>query len=122
TVCTVFLQEVEFAGGFCINEKGNYKKEKEKGNTKGQEKEAVKAIKTGVKKAPQNNPADAGDDQSSVVNHLDNLCIFCGDKDESFTEDELDLHYWKHCPMLRRCDQCRQVRKWQSGSKLDLNG
>uniref|UniRef100_A0A4W5KRW8 Centrosomal protein CEP104 Zn finger domain-containing protein n=1 Tax=Hucho hucho TaxID=62062 RepID=A0A4W5KRW8_9TELE len=76
----------------------------------------------GVKKAPQNNPADAGDDQSSVVNHLDNLCIFCGDKDESFTEDELDLHYWKHCPMLRRCDQCRQVRKWQSGSKLDLNG
>lgn len=37
------------------------------------------------------------------------LCIFCGKKDESFTEDGLDLHYWKHCPMLRRCDECRQV-------------
>lgn len=37
------------------------------------------------------------------------LCIFCGKKDESFTEDGLDLHYWKHCPMLRRCDECKQV-------------
>uniref|UniRef100_A0A8C7UPH6 Centrosomal protein of 104 kDa n=1 Tax=Oncorhynchus mykiss TaxID=8022 RepID=A0A8C7UPH6_ONCMY len=38
-----------------------------------------------------------------------NLCIFCSEKDESFTEDGLDLHYWKHCPMLHCCDQCRQV-------------
>uniref|UniRef100_A0A674DJK1 Centrosomal protein of 104 kDa n=1 Tax=Salmo trutta TaxID=8032 RepID=A0A674DJK1_SALTR len=37
------------------------------------------------------------------------LCIFCGEKDESFTEDGLDLHYWKHCPMLHCCDKCRQV-------------
>lgn len=37
------------------------------------------------------------------------LCIFCGKKDESFTEDGLDLHYWKYCPMLRRCDECKQV-------------
>uniref|UniRef100_A0A3Q3XGY3 Centrosomal protein of 104 kDa n=1 Tax=Mola mola TaxID=94237 RepID=A0A3Q3XGY3_MOLML len=37
------------------------------------------------------------------------LCIFCGKKDESFTEDGLDLHYWKHCPMLKRCDECKQV-------------
>uniref|UniRef100_A0AAY4BF90 Centrosomal protein of 104 kDa n=1 Tax=Denticeps clupeoides TaxID=299321 RepID=A0AAY4BF90_9TELE len=37
------------------------------------------------------------------------LCIFCGEKDEAFTDEGLDLHYWKHCPMLRRCVQCRQV-------------
>jgi len=37
------------------------------------------------------------------------LCIFCGERDASFTEDGLDLHYWKHCPMLQRCLQCRQV-------------
>uniref|UniRef100_A0AAR2KEX6 Centrosomal protein of 104 kDa n=1 Tax=Pygocentrus nattereri TaxID=42514 RepID=A0AAR2KEX6_PYGNA len=37
------------------------------------------------------------------------LCIFCGEKDKSFTEEGLDLHYWKHCPMLCRCLQCRQV-------------
>ncbi|XP_064350217.1 centrosomal protein of 104 kDa isoform X2 [Camelus dromedarius] len=40
---------------------------------------------------------------------LDNLCIFCGERSESFTEEGLDLHYWKHCLMLTRCDHCRQV-------------
>uniref|UniRef100_A0A8C7HCD8 Centrosomal protein of 104 kDa n=1 Tax=Oncorhynchus kisutch TaxID=8019 RepID=A0A8C7HCD8_ONCKI len=89
--------------------KGNSKVENEKGNTKEQKKETVKVVKTGVKTAPQSNPEDAGDNQSSVVNNLDNLCIFCSEKDESFTEDGLDLHYWKHCPMLHCCDQCRQV-------------
>uniref|UniRef100_A0A8C9UVR4 Centrosomal protein of 104 kDa n=1 Tax=Spermophilus dauricus TaxID=99837 RepID=A0A8C9UVR4_SPEDA len=37
------------------------------------------------------------------------LCIFCGERSESFTEEGLDLHYWKHCLMLTRCDHCRQV-------------
>uniref|UniRef100_A0A3P9JS90 Centrosomal protein of 104 kDa n=1 Tax=Oryzias latipes TaxID=8090 RepID=A0A3P9JS90_ORYLA len=37
------------------------------------------------------------------------LCIFCGEKDESFTEDGLDLHYWRHCPMLHKCHECGQV-------------
>ncbi|KFO93218.1 Centrosomal protein of 104 kDa [Buceros rhinoceros silvestris] len=46
---------------------------------------------------------------SPVGNYLDNLCIFCGERDESFTEDGLDLHYWKHCPMLTRCEHCKQV-------------
>nr|XP_021510855.1 centrosomal protein of 104 kDa isoform X2 [Meriones unguiculatus] len=41
--------------------------------------------------------------------YLDNLCIFCGERNESFTEEGLDLHYWKHCLMLTRCDHCRQV-------------
>ncbi|NWR59654.1 CE104 protein, partial [Bucorvus abyssinicus] len=53
--------------------------------------------------------AETPPDQSSVANHLDNLCIFCGERDESFTEDGLDLHYWKHCPMLTRCEHCKQV-------------
>ncbi|KAJ8016674.1 hypothetical protein DPEC_G00009700 [Dallia pectoralis] len=87
-----------------ISDKNTFKAEKEKGHVKAHEKNA---IKTGVKKRPQNNPA--GDDTSVIVNDLTNLCIFCDDKDESFTEDGLDLHYWKHCPMLLRCDQCRQV-------------
>nr|XP_040049239.1 centrosomal protein of 104 kDa isoform X2 [Gasterosteus aculeatus aculeatus] len=89
----------------------------ERGNdtTKGQmpKKEAPKAEsqragKPTATKVPQNKVADSIDVQPSV-NYLDNLCIFCGKKDESFTEDGLDLHYWKHCPMLRRCDECRQV-------------
>ncbi|NWT19380.1 CE104 protein, partial [Vireo altiloquus] len=46
---------------------------------------------------------------SSVTNYLDNLCIFCGERNKSFTEEGLDLHYWKHCPMLTRCEHCKQV-------------
>nr|XP_054114707.1 centrosomal protein of 104 kDa isoform X3 [Callithrix jacchus] len=41
--------------------------------------------------------------------YLDNLCIFCGERSESFTEEGLDLHYWKYCLMLTRCDHCKQV-------------
>uniref|UniRef100_A0A8C0AGL4 Centrosomal protein of 104 kDa n=1 Tax=Bos mutus grunniens TaxID=30521 RepID=A0A8C0AGL4_BOSMU len=41
--------------------------------------------------------------------YLDNLCIFCGERSESFTEEGLDLHYWKRCLMLTRCEHCRQV-------------
>ncbi|XP_030280271.1 centrosomal protein of 104 kDa isoform X1 [Sparus aurata] len=70
------------------------------------EKESQKADKA-VTKDPQDNVSHTVDQQS--VNYLDNLCIFCSKKDETFTEDGLDLHYWKHCPMLRRCDECRQV-------------
>ncbi|XP_042336407.1 centrosomal protein of 104 kDa [Sceloporus undulatus] len=60
-----------------------------------------------ILKAPQ--PTDVADDHSSVTNYLDNLCIFCGERDESFTEEGLDLHYWKRCLMLTRCDFCKQV-------------
>ncbi|XP_068203102.1 centrosomal protein of 104 kDa [Palaemon carinicauda] len=36
-------------------------------------------------------------------------CIFCGAYDSSFTESGLDMHYWRTCPMLTRCQHCRQV-------------
>ncbi|KAK0132773.1 Centrosomal protein [Merluccius polli] len=62
---------------------------------------------TGATKVFQNELS--ADEPPSGVGDLDNLCIFCGKSDESFTEDKLDLHYWKHCPMLRRCEECRQV-------------
>ncbi|NXC66292.1 CE104 protein, partial [Anhinga anhinga] len=62
-----------------------------------------------VNKSPQPAAAEIPDDHSSVANYLDNLCIFCGERDESFTEEGLDLHYWKHCPMLTRCEHCKQV-------------
>ncbi|CAK6440532.1 unnamed protein product [Pipistrellus nathusii] len=47
--------------------------------------------------------------ESSESPGLDNLCIFCGERSSSFTEEGLDLHYWKHCLMLTRCGHCRQV-------------
>ncbi|XP_048823775.1 centrosomal protein of 104 kDa isoform X4 [Lagopus muta] len=65
-------------------------------------------------KSPQPAAVEIPDDHSSVANYLDNLCIFCGERNESFTEEGLDLHYWKRCPMLTRCEHCKQVRhhKW----------
>nr|CAB3229838.1 centrosomal protein of 104 kDa [Phallusia mammillata] len=68
------------------------------------------------KKAAQRNPPppqpEQVDPNQSVPNDdsfLDNMCIFCGERDEGFTEEGLDLHYWKQCPMLRRCEHCKQV-------------
>ncbi|KAG7472798.1 hypothetical protein MATL_G00112710 [Megalops atlanticus] len=106
-------------------------KEKEKGKEKSKGKEVPKPGKAGTKKITPTKNTDPGDDQSSVVNYLESrqysakqpfffnktasLCAFqhvhllCGERDEAFTEEGLDLHYWKHCPMLRRCDLCRQV-------------
>ncbi|XP_074654970.1 centrosomal protein of 104 kDa-like [Tubulanus polymorphus] len=41
---------------------------------------------------------------------FDSNCIFCGEKDESFSKKQgLDMHYWKSCPMLKRCANCKQV-------------
>ncbi|ELT95484.1 hypothetical protein CAPTEDRAFT_170133 [Capitella teleta] len=40
---------------------------------------------------------------------IDHTCIFCGEKNSEFSEEGLDLHYWKNCPMLKRCSFCKQV-------------
>ncbi|XP_040285257.1 centrosomal protein of 104 kDa isoform X2 [Bufo bufo] len=75
----------------------------------GKGKEQIPKTKVDAKKLSMSPNDEALDDQSSVTNYLDNLCIFCGERDESFTEEGLDLHYWKHCPMLKRCEHCKQV-------------
>ncbi|XP_059944839.1 centrosomal protein of 104 kDa isoform X2 [Mesoplodon densirostris] len=70
------------------------------------ESEAAKAKNQdtqGRKAAPPNAP------EIPDNHYLDNLCIFCGERSDSFTEEGLDLHYWKHCLMLTRCDYCKQV-------------
>ncbi|KAM4570764.1 centrosomal protein of 104 kDa [Fundulus diaphanus] len=72
------------------------------------EKQSPKGAKTSVTEGPQSKTTDCVNVQQSIE-YLDNMCIFCGKKDESFTEDGLDLHYWKQCLMLQRCDECRQV-------------
>ncbi|NXX28583.1 CE104 protein, partial [Nicator chloris] len=48
-------------------------------------------------------------DVTDVCIFFPSLCIFCGERNESFTEEGLDLHYWKHCPMLTRCELCKQM-------------
>lgn len=44
-----------------------------------------------------------------MVSFLTSTCIFCGEKNEKFVKEGLELHYWKVCPMLRRCHECKQV-------------
>ncbi|KAK3914647.1 Centrosomal protein of 104 kDa [Frankliniella fusca] len=37
-------------------------------------------------------------------------CDFCGAVSESFASDEgLNSHYWRACPLLTRCNECQQV-------------
>ncbi|XP_078338788.1 centrosomal protein of 104 kDa-like isoform X2 [Crassostrea virginica] len=67
---------------------------------------ASKKMKQDAKK--KNDKKKKDDDDISMYN-MDNICIFCGERNESFTEEGLDLHYWKHCPMLKRCTNCKQV-------------
>ncbi|XP_063273102.1 centrosomal protein of 104 kDa isoform X1 [Prinia subflava] len=62
-----------------------------------------------VYESPRATAAEIQEELSSVANYLDNLCIFCGERSESFTEEGLDLHYWKHCAMLTRCEHCKQM-------------
>ncbi|GAB6024051.1 hypothetical protein CHUAL_008771 [Chamberlinius hualienensis] len=44
-----------------------------------------------------------------LVDRLEKACIFCGAISDEFTSQGLDVHYWKHCPMLIRCSHCKQV-------------
>ncbi|XP_075695608.1 centrosomal protein of 104 kDa isoform X2 [Rhinoderma darwinii] len=76
---------------------------------KGKEQMPKSKVDDRSKKLSMSPNSETLDDQSSVTNYLDNLCIFCGERDESFTEEGLDLHYWKQCPMLKRCEHCKQV-------------
>ena len=39
----------------------------------------------------------------------EHTCQFCGVYNPSFTEEKLDLHFWKECPMLMPCEQCGQI-------------
>lgn len=37
------------------------------------------------------------------------MCIFCLSKGQVYSEEGLNIHYWRSCPMLTRCEACKQV-------------
>ncbi|XP_034174442.1 centrosomal protein of 104 kDa isoform X2 [Osmia lignaria lignaria] len=39
----------------------------------------------------------------------DKICIFCLSKGQGYSEEGLNIHYWKSCPMLTKCEACKQV-------------
>ncbi|KAI4883085.1 hypothetical protein NFI96_011968 [Prochilodus magdalenae] len=109
----ISVGSANYDGDYSIICSQTAEKEKEKSTP------TEKPTKTGVKKGTHSISGDAvKGKQSTVANYLDNLCIFCGEKDKSFTEEGLDLHYWKHCPMLFRCIHCRQVYQHKTRTQI----
>eukprot|EP01135_Chromosphaera_perkinsii_P011779 Nk52_evm25s2496 gene=Nk52_evmTU25s2496 len=41
--------------------------------------------------------------------NIEKMCIFCGEKNDTFNDENLDVHYWKDCPMLTSCVYCKQI-------------
>ncbi|TPX70445.1 hypothetical protein SpCBS45565_g01833 [Spizellomyces sp. 'palustris'] len=41
--------------------------------------------------------------------NIDRTCIFCEEQDEGFTEENLDMHYWRDCPVLTNCPLCKLI-------------
>ena len=35
--------------------------------------------------------------------------MFCGEVNEKFVKNGFEMHYWKSCPMLKQCSECKQV-------------
>ncbi|KAJ8021473.1 hypothetical protein HOLleu_38689 [Holothuria leucospilota] len=66
-------------------------------------------------RAPSPNKRKIPTRASSIAEHsdtgedTDNQCVFCGDKDDAYRDDGMDVHYWKQCPMLKKCPKCKQV-------------
>jgi centrosomal protein CEP104 len=64
-----------------------------------------------VQASPNKRNTGAAVDMEAEMNgEEDNpfTCQFCGRYDPNFTEDMLDMHYWKECPCLMSCTFCGQ--------------
>ena len=64
--------------------------------------------KKGAKPVPRKNslpPAALAE----VEDSLDKTCMFCNEQNDEFNPETLDVHFWKACPMLSRCEHCSQV-------------
>ncbi|XP_016844299.1 centrosomal protein of 104 kDa isoform X2 [Nasonia vitripennis] len=46
---------------------------------------------------------------TSTEEKSEKTCIFCLSKGQVFTEEDLSDHYWGSCPMLTKCEACKQV-------------
>jgi centrosomal protein CEP104 len=47
---------------------------------------------------------DGGDEVQDFT-----TCMFCQIHDKTWNENDLDVHYWKDCPLLISCPSCAQI-------------
>ncbi|XP_076374958.1 centrosomal protein of 104 kDa isoform X1 [Megalopta genalis] len=47
--------------------------------------------------------------ENSTDHKGDKMCIFCLSKGQGYSEEGLNIHYWRSCPMLTKCESCKQV-------------
>ncbi|KAL6434985.1 hypothetical protein ACFW04_005258 [Cataglyphis niger] len=47
--------------------------------------------------------------ENSIDHKGDKMCIFCLSKGQVYSEEGLNIHYWRTCPMLTKCEACKQV-------------
>ncbi|CAD1475959.1 unnamed protein product, partial [Heterotrigona itama] len=47
--------------------------------------------------------------ENSTEHKGDKICIFCLSKGQGYSEEGLNIHYWRSCPMLTKCEACKQV-------------
>ncbi|KAG8468904.1 hypothetical protein KFE25_007422 [Diacronema lutheri] len=54
--------------------------------------------------------ADGGGGEADGGDAIDeHTCQFCSRHDPTFSDENLDLHFWRDCPMLMTCSMCEQV-------------
>lgn len=73
---------------------------------------AGKVNTTAAKAAKGKNtqPQGARDSVDTAADQQDfTSCMFCGMRNKGWTENDLDLHYWKECPLLISCPTCAQI-------------
>ncbi|KAJ3027006.1 UNVERIFIED_CONTAM: hypothetical protein HDU68_004664 [Siphonaria sp. JEL0065] len=47
--------------------------------------------------------------EERLANSWNRTCIFCNEKSPEFTDENLDVHYWRDCPMLCSCPLCHLI-------------
>jgi centrosomal protein CEP104 len=71
---------------------------------------AAKGARHEDRKAASGGAGDGGEGGGGGADPQDfTTCMFCGMHDKGWTENDMDVHYWKDCPLLISCPSCAQI-------------
>lgn len=69
----------------------------------------VQGQANGYDAKPNNAMMDRRDEQEVGGQQEFTTCMFCGVHNSKWNENDLDVHYWKDCPLLISCPSCAQI-------------